>query len=42
MEHALSGCLEELCNTYPVIIRVVIEDMRNQRCLRNLALKAKL
>lgn len=28
--------------TYPVIIRVVIEDMRNQRCRRNLALKAKL
>lgn len=28
--------------TYPVIIRVVIDDMRNQRCLRNRALKARL
>lgn len=26
----------------PVIIRVVIEDMRNQRCRRNRALNAKL
>lgn len=29
-------------STYPVIIRVVIDDMRNQRCLRNRALKARL